>query len=132
MEVHVAVLADAANVAPPGKLNMLGVFDTIHASSFPALHPAMALVLRLKVSYEDANSSHRLSVKFQDEDGKQIGGAQSMVTVKEVEAGKFGHVNQILNFAGVRFAKPGHYVFQVFWDDALKTQIDLLVVKREA
>ena len=39
MEVKVALLADGANVSREGKLNLLGIFDTLFARSFPTTHP---------------------------------------------------------------------------------------------
>ena len=47
MDLDFAFLADAADVSL-GKLFVLGgAFDTIHVSSLPAIHPALAVVLRL-------------------------------------------------------------------------------------
>jgi hypothetical protein len=127
MEVRVAVLADAANVAQPSKLNILGIFDTLSARQFPAIHPSMALVVRFRLDYSDANKKHELRVTFRDEDGTQMGGAGSEVVIGQVAPGQFGHANQILNLAGIKFGKPGHYVFEVTWDGEAKARVDLLV-----
>jgi hypothetical protein len=48
MHVNLAVLCDAANVSREGKLNILGEFDSIHASSFPLTYPTMVLVVRME------------------------------------------------------------------------------------
>lgn len=56
-----------------------------------------------------------------------MGGAGAEVQVAEIAPGRFGHGNQILNFAGIQFVKPGHYLFEVFWDEASKARVDLLV-----
>jgi hypothetical protein len=127
MEVRVAVLADAANEAPPKKLNVLGMFDSIKTREFPAILPSMVLVLRYRLDYEDGGKAHTLKVTFRDEDGKEIGSARADATIGEIKPGKFGHENVILNFAGIRFAREGHYVFEVTWDGALKARVDLLV-----
>jgi hypothetical protein len=127
MEVRVAVLADAANIAEAGKLNILGVFDTVQAVSFPAVQPAMVLALRYRVGYEDARKSHTLGVAFRDEDGREIGRAAAQVIIGEIEPGRFAHGNEILRFAGVQFAKPGHYVFEITWDGQAVAPVDLLV-----
>lgn len=72
MQVQLAVLADGANIAPPGKLNILGIFDTIFAGDFPAVHPYMVLALRLRLEYEDGAGEHDLEVVLTDEDGKEF------------------------------------------------------------
>jgi hypothetical protein len=128
MDVQVAVLADAANISAQGKLNILGAFERIVAQGFPALHPSMALVLRLKLGYEDGRGLHTLRVTFRDEDGREGGTATADVQVGEIPPGGFISTNQILNFAAVQFAKAGHYVFEVFWDEASKARVDLLVM----
>ena len=50
MDVTLAVLADHANVSDQGKLNILGIFDRILASNFPAVHPQLHPVLRFSAS----------------------------------------------------------------------------------
>ena len=48
MHVKVALLADYSNVSREGKLNILGIFDTIYAPTFPTTHPHMQLVIRFE------------------------------------------------------------------------------------
>lgn len=48
MQVSFALFADAANLSQEGKLNILGVFDSVHVGQFPALHPRATFVVRLK------------------------------------------------------------------------------------
>jgi hypothetical protein len=132
MEIRIAALADAANIAPPEKLNILGVFDTVSAANFPAVHPFMALVLRLRLDYQDGGKSHVLKVSFRDEDGTEVGRAEAKVQIGTVPAGEFAHVNQVLNFVGIRFARPGHYYFEVFWDEQAKARVDLKVTQSAA
>ncbi len=58
MKVQLAVLADQANVAPPGKLNIMGIFDTIGAEKFPTTLAFMVLAIRLKLEYEDREKTY--------------------------------------------------------------------------
>ena len=46
MRVDLALLADAATVDSAGKLNILGIFDSITSTRFPAKHGLISLVLR--------------------------------------------------------------------------------------
>ena len=44
MDITLAVCCVAANVSREGKLNLLGIFNSIHAAEFPCTHPHLALV----------------------------------------------------------------------------------------
>lgn len=56
MHVSFALFADAANLSQEGKLNILGIFDALHVTQFPALHPRATFVLRMKASTRDAGT----------------------------------------------------------------------------
>lgn len=129
MNVQLAVLADAANVAPPGKLNVLGIFDTIVVRDFPAIHASMVLAMRLRLDYDDRAGEHVLEVVLQDEDGKQYMHGKASANVPQIPPGEHAIINQILNFAQAAFGSPGHYSFRVRWDGVEKAQLDLNVVK---
>ena len=48
MYLDFAVIADYALVDQAGKLSVLGIFQHIWVQQFPAMHPRLHLVLRLK------------------------------------------------------------------------------------
>lgn len=129
MDVQVAVLADYANIAAGNKLNVMGIFDTLAATVFPTVQPFMVLALRLRLGYEDGNRSHDLAVSLRDEDGREYLRAAAKVNVPRIEPGLFQNVNQVVNFAGMGFGKPGTYAFHVAWDGVEKTSIDFIVVQ---
>jgi hypothetical protein len=127
MEIQVAVLADCANVAPPEKLNVMGVFDTIYAPAFPCVHPFMALALRLKIDHEDGGRTHELVVSLRDEEQKEYARATGKLDVRPMATGEVAHVNQILNFAGLGFGQSGRYAFHISWDGKPKSEVTLTV-----
>ena len=51
MRVDLALLADAATVDSAGKLNILGIFDSITSTRFPAKHGLISLVLRFAAGW---------------------------------------------------------------------------------
>src|SRR4051794_18211871 len=71
VNVNLAVLCDAANVSREGKLNVLGEFDSIHASTFPLTYPTMVLVVRLEAHPTEAGD-HTLRLHLNDEDGQDV------------------------------------------------------------
>ena len=48
MHLDFAVVADYALVDQAGKISVLGIFQHIWVQQFPAMHPRLHLVLRLK------------------------------------------------------------------------------------
>lgn len=60
MHISFAVFADAANLSQEGKLNVLGIFDALHVTALPAVHPRAHLVVRVKGTPED-RGRHTLS-----------------------------------------------------------------------
>src|SRR5262245_26531256 len=116
MRVRVAVLADAANVADPGKLNVMGIFDTVYCRSFPAVFPLMHLVLRLEVDFDDAGKPHELAVALRDEDLKEYSRAVTPLRLPSIPAGGSAAAHQIMGFAGMTFTKPGTYHFHILWN----------------
>ena len=125
MRVEVAVLADYANIAEGGKLNVMGMFDHIRAPSFPCVHPSMVLALRLRVEFEDRARDHAIEVRLVDEDGQLLGGGDGKISVGPIPPGEGQIVNQILPFVHAVFPKAGGYSFLVRWDGEEKARVPL-------
>ena len=63
MHLSFILFADAANISQEGKLNILGVFDAVHAGPLPAVHPRATVVVRLKATAGDAGT-HPLTLRW--------------------------------------------------------------------
>ena len=63
MHISFAVFADAANLSQEGKLNVLGIFDALHVSAFPSMHPRAHFVVRVKGSPADSGT-HQLTFRW--------------------------------------------------------------------
>lgn len=112
ISVSLHVVADSANVSQEGKLNLLGIFQRILASAFPATHPSLALVFTVEADSGDTASEHTLMVDLVDSDGKRIAKINGKIKFAEVKGKKATH-NQIVNFNGLNFPKPGMYEFKI-------------------
>jgi hypothetical protein len=118
VQVNLAVLCDAANVSREGKLNILGEFDSIHASSFPLTYPTMVLVLRME-AHPTESGDHRLKLRLLDADGQDV--VPSLEGEFSTGFPPFAGVPVrtapiILQMHGVRFDQPGHYSFELLVD----------------
>lgn len=63
MHISFAVFADAANLSQEGKLNVLGIFDALHVSALPSMHPRAHFVVRVKGSPADSGT-HQLTFRW--------------------------------------------------------------------
>src|SRR5258705_14000569 len=110
MHLDFAVVADYALVDQTGKMSVLGIFQHIWVPQFPAMHPRLHLVLRLKGRRTEVGE-HQVQIKLLDDaDGELLGGsgtvnfAEPPAGVTEIEAAA------VLVFDGP-FPPPGQYRF---------------------
>jgi hypothetical protein len=102
METEIFTLCDAA-ADYQGRLNILGVFDTIFAPKLPVSHPHCAVALRIRFSKIE-EGKHALALHIVDSDGKMIippleGGFEVHLVEDESE----GAINLVLNLQGLIF-----------------------------
>lgn len=63
MELIYVIPADAAQAHPDGKFSLLGGgIETINALTFPAVHPGLALVVKLRAPAAEATEPHDFRV----------------------------------------------------------------------
>lgn len=113
MQVALAALTDAANTTDNGKLNLLGVFDSIQARDFPVTHPHMAFAFRLRAEHGDQRQTHDVRVSLIDMDGNELFSTDGEVQIGRIEPGGFQTVNMIFNVQSAQFAQPGRYRFRL-------------------
>jgi hypothetical protein len=134
MELDFAFLADAADVSA-GKLNVLGgAFDTINVAGFPAMHPVLAVVLRLLLSPIDLDRKHALQILLLDADGKHVASASGELLVPKSDASPAGWKQAVmlpLRFFNVPFAAEGHYSIEILSNDNMLKAIPLRVISNK-
>jgi hypothetical protein len=121
------VAADYANITGDGKLNIMGIFHEIYASSFPARHASMHLIATLGAELGEWNQTRDFTIKLLDEDGNQIMDLTGQIDIPKGERGRKPEVNIILGLNDVIFPKPGTYVFAIFVDKDHKGDLTLFV-----
>lgn len=131
MDVDLALLCDAATVDASGKLNILGVFDRIGVSEFPARHGRLSLVVRFRGDVSDVGE-HDLAIRLLDPDGEELFSADG-----KLELGAGAHaardairVPRVLNFDGLVFQAAGRYTFDIAVDGVHEVSIPLTVSGR--
>lgn len=128
MEVDLALLADAATIDGSGKLNILGIFDRLGATSLPTRHPRLTLVLRFSAGVDEIGT-HQVGIVLKGPDGQEVlridgemnltGGPHSVADGVLVP--------HILNMDGLVFPVAGRYAFDVRVDGEHQVSIPLTV-----
>lgn len=132
MNITFAVLADYASISRDGKLNIMGMFEQIGASSVPVRHPEMRLVLRMEVESAEFGRDHRIEIRCMDEDGEDLLRLEAGITIEkkmDTHASVHTHTaDHILDIRGLTFKKFGGYTFSIFANNDLKKTVRFTLV----
>lgn len=124
MRVPLAVIADYANVSRDGKLNIMGIFDTINARSFPAIHRGARLVVRFESDVLERGAIKELGIELHDADGDVLLAAHRPLEIP-VDTSLTATFDYILDLKLLRFDRAGDYAFRVLVDGELKTRVEV-------
>jgi hypothetical protein len=133
MELTTAMLADGAHQVG-GKLYILGgQWDRLTVASFPAQHPAMAVVLVIRVEYTEALRTIDLGIDL-TLDGQPCD-IRATVRFETGHAPGSTHgapsfVPIAIPFSNVAFAAPGRYEWVIAVGDEELGRVPLQVVQR--
>lgn len=126
MHLDFAVVADYALVDQTGKVSVLGIFQHIWVQQFPAMHPRLHLVLRLKGKRTEIGE-HRVQIRLADEAGAEILGGSGSITFAEPPAGVTEIEAPAILAFDVPFAHPGMYRFEISIDGERAAEVPLSV-----
>ena len=128
MEVDLALLADAATIDGSGKLNILGVFDRVSATSFPVRHPRLVLILRFTAGLQEAGK-HDVDITLRDPDGAEVMrlDGEMQLGAGPASAQEGVRVPHLLHMDGLVFQRGGRYGFDVRVDGEHHVTIPLMV-----
>lgn len=115
------LIADYVNVTADDKLNVMGIFNSIHSPQFPTRHPEMFLVAKLSADPSEYGTKRKLAIKLLDEGGKLIASLlEREIEIPHGKEGKVVGIRQILRLAGLVFPQPGAYQFSMLVDNDQK------------
>jgi hypothetical protein len=127
MDIDLAFLADAATIDASGKLSVLGIFDRIGVSQFPAQHGRITLVLRFTAGTSEIGS-HEVHIRMSDPGGAEVLSLNGEMQLVGGAAARDGvRVPHILNLDGLVFTGPGSYSFDVKVDGEHHVSLPLSV-----
>ncbi len=127
MNTEIFTLCDAATVSG-GKLNILGSFDTIAASSFPCQHPLCAIAIRMRFDLGE-EGEHSFQVHFCDPDMRQVMKPMIQQAVVQIPNERSQTVTHIWNLLGFELKGAGEYYFELKVDGDIQCRLPLYVVQ---
>jgi len=126
VNVALAVICDHALIDQAGKLSVIGIFERIWVERFPAVHPRLHLVLRLKGRRTEVGE-HPIGIALKDPDGREILRGDGQVQIGEPPAG----VTEVEAGAVLAFDVPleraGVYSFEVTVDGRIEATLPVTV-----
>jgi hypothetical protein len=128
MKIDLALLCDAATVDASGKLNILGVFDRIHAREFPARHARVCLVLRIAAVGSDAGE-HEARIRLVGPDGEDLVRLDGGLQVGPAPTDDTTRIPHVLNLDGLVFPTAGTYRFEVEVDGSAMASLPLQLLR---
>ncbi|WP_419165991.1 DUF6941 family protein [Candidatus Palauibacter sp.] len=130
MEIVLATLADCANTSNDGKLNLMGLFDTLYAANVPVTHPSMQLVLRIRVEPAEIDRQHELEIRCMDADGEELFKVKGGFSVQALP-GRAATFNHVVGINNLTFQKYGGHTVSIFVNRDLKETLEFEVAKAE-
>ncbi len=86
MNLDFAVACDYAVIDRFGKLSVMGIFQHVWVANFPAVHPRLHLVLKIKGKRTELGS-HNIEINFTDSGDAVLLKGSGTVTLNEPPAG---------------------------------------------
>lgn len=124
MHLDFAVVADYALVDQAGKMSVLGIFQHIWVPQFPAMHPRLHLVLRLKGKRTEIGE-HRVQIRLLDDADAELLGGSGTVNFAEPPAGVVEIEAAAVLVFDVPFPRAGVYRFEIMVDGERKATVPI-------
>jgi len=131
VNVDFAVVSDYALVDQAGKISVLGIFQHIWVQQFPAMHPRLHLVLRLKGKRTEIGE-HPVHIRLVDDRDTEILGGSGTVNFAEPPAGVTDIEAAAILVFDVPFPHPGTYRFAISVDGAPAASVPITVSQMPA
>jgi hypothetical protein len=131
VNVALAVVCDHALIDQSGKLSVIGIFERIWVERFPAVHPRLHLVLRLKGRRTEIGD-HPIVIRLLDPDGMEVLRGDGSVQIGEPAAGVTEvEAGAVLAF-DVPLEKAGVYGFEIAVDGEVVAGVPVTVAQMPA
>ncbi|HEX6694682.1 MAG TPA: hypothetical protein VF035_08310 [Longimicrobiales bacterium] len=111
MELKLAVICETARERSDGRIDVIGIFDELHAAAFPAVQERMTIVFVMEWT-EDEYGEQPFRADLVHENGRKILGLQGYTTVRQMGSGR-PKTRLIQQLDKVVFPAAGEYHFEL-------------------
>ena len=130
MKIAYTFVADAATTDASGKLNTLGIFDSVFSQEWPLVIPRMCLVVVVRAVAGEFNTEKTIGVEIFNPDKVVIGKMALPIKIPPPVNGVVSAVfNALFNLEGVGFEKPGQYMFGISINDVPQASVILNAIQ---
>jgi len=126
MEITFALFADAANLSVEGKLNILGVFDTLQVGAVPVVHPRAHLVVRLKGGRDDTGQ-HSVGLEWVNPRGDSLWSSTGELSIGTPPPGVTEMDVPLIAAIDLPIDSSGNYVMRIAIDGVPHGEVKLNV-----
>lgn len=134
MKIQMLITADAANIdTTTGKINILGAFNRIFSRQFPAVHPRIAVIVKLAAaSPMESTDIRNFEGVLVDADGIELHIISGPVSIARLPNGTYSEVGMVLELNGIVFSHPGfyQYVIRIDGEEIGETSIELVLLEQ--
>ena len=127
----VMLVADYANLTGDGRVNVLGIFNQIRASNFPARHHSMWLIAKVSLDIGERAVTRPFEIRLLDEDSNSAFDLEGDLPFHQSESGMPPEINIVLPLNNLVFPQPGIYNFRLYINEELKGSVPIQVVQVE-
>jgi hypothetical protein len=126
VDIEVFTLCDSA-ADYNGRLCILGVFDAIMSPTLPAIHPQVAIAIRLRLEPVE-QGEHSLILHIVDDDGNLVTPAlDGRFAVAPAPGEHYAKINLVLNLQGLQFNRYGHHAVKLVIDGQKNAEIPFVI-----
>ncbi len=120
--LNFAHICDLAFISNDGKLSIIGIFQTIQASTLPFLHPRITCAVNVSIQQTTVIKIQIVHARTKELITKLEGRLQMPDTKQEiVDVGFMG------NFQNIRFEQNGGYECEIWLDNVLERSLPFFV-----
>ena len=130
MELRTILVADYANVAQGGKLNVMGIFGIINTKACPVRQPEMYFIASLTAGAAEFGRQTTIRVELMDSSAKlKLVDYSQQTVVPTAPGGRRAEINIIVRLRDVVFPDFGAYQFSILVDNDEKGTLPIEVNK---
>lgn len=115
------IICDDVRQEIGGKISLMGLFENIYATKFPAIHPRLAIM----AEWSEGRGEFEVKTRILSPDRKSV--VRETVSKIKLNDANFRHRDVSLHL-NVDFKIPGTYWIENFLDDELVNSLPLKVV----